>query len=234
MSHAPNPDLPNVRPSPGALKALGILNIVFALLSLACISSSAFWLFAASSSGRPVAEIQIQVQASPAPQVVGTITTSKPTAIGFDPFMGMDDKNFVRFCVASNGIDLLTNGLMFATGIGLLNCRRWAARWWTLGAWTKIALALGVWAYYIVAVAPGFSELMARNVAAMFTNQAIAPGRGPTVADLTRLYSIMNLILALLMMVAGSLYPAISVWALGRTRLKAALIDAPKAGDAKP
>ncbi len=230
MSQAPSPDHPNVRPRPGALKALGILNIVFAMVGLACVASSAFWLFAATASGGPRGEITIPVQGTAAPTAGGPMFKS----IAFDPFMGMDDKQFLRFCVASNGIDLLTNGLMFATGIGLLNCRKWAARWWTLGAWAKIALALGVWAYYIVAVAPGFSEVMARNVVAMFTKRGLTPGRGPTMADLTRVYSIMNLILALTMMAAGSLYPAVSIWALGRPRLKAALVDAPTSGGAEP
>ena len=115
-----------------------------------------------------------------------------------------------------------------ATGIGLLNLRRWGARWWTYVAWLKIALPCLLWAYYIVAVAPTFSENMAKNVITIFQQQNVgARARLPTLGDLTRIYSIMNSIVAVAAIVVSSIYPAISLWLLSRPGVKAAIVDKP-------
>jgi hypothetical protein len=49
----------------------------------------------------------------------------------------------------------------------------------------------------------------------------------PTVGEFTRIYSIMCLILAIGMIAFGTIYPAISLWLLGRPGVKAALIGKP-------
>ena len=72
-----------------------------------------------------------------------------------NPFMGMNDPKFLVFSFVENGRSCL-NGLMFATGIGLLNLRRWAARWWTYLAWFKIVWLFLIWGYFVIAVAPRF------------------------------------------------------------------------------
>jgi len=207
---------PPVSPRPGVVKTLGICNVVFAALAGACISSSMFWWYAATSR-RPTISMVVKPAAK----------TGPGPAVAFNPFMGMDDPKFLRFSLVDAGTGLILNGLMLATGIALINLRRWGARWWTYIAWVKIVRLLLLWGFYIVAVAPALSENMGRSVAAMFQQQNIGPGRGPTVGDLTRVYSIMNLILAVGVIGLGSIYPAISLWLIGRPGVKAALIDKP-------
>ena len=148
----------------------------------------------------------------------------------FNPLMGMDDKNFVRFSLVENGVGVLVSGLMFATGIGLLNLRPWGAKWWGILAWFRLVFIFVSWSYYIVGVSPGFSAHMAQSVNAMFAAQGLPQGRAPSVADLTRVYSIMNLIIAVVAIVVSSLYPAISLWLLSRPGVKAAVIHEPLIG----
>jgi hypothetical protein len=222
MSTEDAPIKPPVRPRPGVLTALGVCNIVFSVLSGLCMLSSMYFLFAmmASNQAAQQAQVKVEVKASAPPGSAGPI-------IAFNPFVGMNDTNFVRFSYVENGTSLITSGLMFATGIGLINRKRWGARWWTYGAWLKIALPCLLWSYYIVAVAPGFSESMAKNVATMIQQQPGVRGKSINVGDLTRVYSIMNLIVAVGMMLGSSLYPAISLWLLSRPGVKAALVDKP-------
>jgi hypothetical protein len=208
-------------PRPGVLKALGICNIVFAILGWGCILWSFFFFIAASAV--PPAKVEVKVDASTGPAKKGGV----PMSAGFNPYMMMEDKNFIQWSYVANGTNLLLNGLMFATGIGLLNQRWWAARWWTIGSWIKLALIFILWGYYIVAVAPGFSETMARNAVAMFAQQGMPQGQAPTVAFMTRIYSIMNLIVAVGAILFSSIYPAISLWLLGRPGVKAAILDKP-------
>ena len=206
---------PRVNPRPGVVKTLGICNVVFSVLSGFCIMGSAAWWFAAKASGSQTARAKVVSSTGPGQPV-----------IAFNPFMGMDEPGFVRFSLVENLTGLITDVLMFATGIGLINLRRWAARWWAYLAWAKIGLAVLLWGYYIVAVAPALSESMARNVAAMIP-QASLKGQPPPIARLTMIYSVMNLVVAVVVILFSSIYPAISLWLLGRPGVKAALIDKP-------
>lgn len=210
---------PFARPRPGVLKTLGILNIVFAILSMMCIGWS-YMMFYAFSAGAP-AKIEVKVDA----KAPGAKTGGTPMIGAFNPFVGMSDPKFIAFGYVENGVSLLINGLMFATGIALINLRRWGAVWWSRLAWLRIVTVFFLWGYYIVAVAPGFSESMAKEVAAQFAAQGLPPNRIPPVADLTRIYSIMNLIIALGAIVVASIYPAISIWLLSRPGVKAAIVD---------
>jgi hypothetical protein len=206
-----------VNPRPGVVKTLGIFNIVFSVLSGFAIFASAIWWIAARTSG----------STAPPTKVVDPAGPSNTTVVAINPFMGMDEPRAVRFSLVENCVSLITTSLMFATGIGLLNLRRWAARWWTYLAWAKIALVVLLWGYYIVAVAPALSENMARNVAVMIPKSG-GRGGGPTVAQLTMIYSVMNLVVAVVVILVSSIYPAISLWLLSRPGVKAALIDKPE------
>lgn len=202
-----------INPRPGVVKTLGICNIVFSALLSACMLSSTFWLFALSVQP-PQPKVQVTTAPQPGNQVM----------VAFNPFMGMDDPRFLRFCYIDVGTGVIINGIMFATGIGLINLRGWAARWWTVLAWTKIVRLTLLWGYFIVGVTPSLSANMAKAAMSML-QQGMVRGRGPTVADLTRIYSITNLVLAVSMIALGSIYPAISLWVLSRPGAQAALID---------
>ena len=220
-SELPSPAPITAPPRPGVLQALGICNVVFAVLSMLCIGWSTLMIYAASRIPEDTVEVKVATSAS----------QGKPggvTMVGaFNPFMGFEDKNFIRFCYYENGVNLVINGLMFATGIGLLNRKRWAATGWGTLAWVRIVSVVIIWGCYIVAVAPSFSETMARDVLKQFAAQGIPANRGPSLADMTRIYSIMNLILAVGAMTCTSIYPAISLWLLSRPGVKAAIVDGP-------
>jgi hypothetical protein len=222
MSTEDAPIKPPVHPRPGVLTTLGICNIVFSVMSGLCLLWSVYFMIAMASSNQVVqqAPVKVEVKGSAPPGSAGPI-------VAFNPLAGMNDTNFIRFSYLENGTGLITNGLMFVTGIGLLNRKRWGAQWWTYVAWLKIALPCLLWSYYIVAVAPGFSESMAKNVATMLQQQPGVRGKAINVSDLTRVYSIMNLIVAVGAMLVSSLYPAISLWLLSRPGVKAALVDKP-------
>jgi hypothetical protein len=210
---------PPVSPRPGVVKTLGVCNVVFSVLTGLCLFSSTTYLYVAM---RNPARVTVAVnQAGPATQ-----PGARPM-VTFNPFMGMDDPRFLQFCLIDAGTGVILNGLMFATGIGLLNLKGWGARWWAYLAGIKIARLVLLWGFYIVAVAPSLSENMARSVVAMFQQQGVGRGRMIPVGELTRVYSIMNLIVAVGIIVFGSIYPAVSLWLLGRPGVKAALVDKP-------
>jgi hypothetical protein len=220
MSTAPKRFMPQASPRPGVLKTLGILNIVFAALGTFCISSGTVMMYAAANSPRPepvTVQVKVPGNQAPAPGV--------PMTAGFDPFIGMRDRNFIRFSIIDSTVGLIMAALMFVTGIGMINRRRWGARGWGYIAWVRIASAVLVWGYFIVAVAPSYSESMAKGVSSMIAGQGAPAGRLPPVALLTQVYMITNMVVAIMAMVITSIYPAISLWLLSRPGVKAAIID---------
>ena len=221
MSTVPDPQAdptrPPVNPRPGVVKTLGIFNIVISVMLGVCLLVSSVWLVAMMSGQGAAMKVEVRHSIPPAP--AGT----RPM-IAFNPLMGMDDPGFIRFWLVDASTGLVLNGLMFATGIGLLNLKGWAGRWWTALAWIKIGRLILLWGVYIIAVAPSLSGSMARNVTSMI-QQTGGQRRMLTVDALFRFYSIMNLILAVSMIVFGSIYPAISLWVLGRSGVKAAMVD---------
>ena len=223
MSIDQDPPRSPVNPRPGVVKALGVCNVLFSVTTGLCLFGSTAWMIG-MLSGRGAA---FKVEVAPtAPSAQPTSPKTKPM-VAFNLFMGIDDPKFTKFCFVDAGTGLVANGIMFATGIGLLNLRRWGARWWNALAWVKIGRLFLLWGVYIIVVAPSLSDSMARNVVAMIEQQSGARGQRPTVGDLTRVYSVMNLIVAVGMMGFGSIYPAISIWVLGRPGVKAAFVDRP-------
>jgi hypothetical protein len=220
----------HVRPRPGLVKALGIANLVISVITTLCMVSSMAWVFIAIMN--PVGASPIAVQETPiGPPTSPAPVASAPKAGGpmpmINPFVGMDNREFIRFSIADAATSTLLNGLMFVTGLGLINLKRWGARGWTWLAWIKIGRLWLIWGFFIVAVAPSFSESLAKGVVGMFQQQGLTRGKMPTVGEFTRIYSIMCLILAIGMIVFGTIYPAISLWLLGRPGVKAALIGKP-------
>jgi hypothetical protein len=248
MSDAIEPPIAFAVPRPGVLTTLGICNIVFSILGFLCIGWSTMMVYVASQTTPPSVEAKVEVSTapvmppvpeptsgpapspasapSPTPTPTPAPTAGSPMVATFNPFMGMQDRSFIRFSMAENGVGLIVDGLMLATGIGLLNRRRWAARGWGYLAWFRIVSVFLLWGYYIVAVAPAYSANLAKMVAGQMTSQGVPAGRIP-VDQLTRVYSVMNLIIAVMMMLITSIYPAISIWLLSKPGVKAAIVDKP-------
>ena len=85
-----------------------------------------------------------------------------------------------------------------------------------------------IWGYLIVAVAPSLSANMGKSVLQMMNQQNTGGKPIPTtVEDLTPIYSITCMIVAVSAMVFASIYPAVSLWMLSRPGVKAALVDKP-------
>lgn len=195
------------RPRPEIVKALGILNVVFAVMILIGLVIGLMWLYA-------------MVRAGHALDRPGANPSTWPAGLSM---MGMNDPAFVRFTLIDVVTGLVVNLMMLASGIGLINIHRWGARLWTWTAWIKIARLVVLWGFfYIVLVTPSFSENMARAALAMMNPRLGARGV-PSLGQLTRLYAIINLIMAVAMIILGAIYPALSLWMLGRPGVRAAL-----------
>jgi hypothetical protein len=207
MSSVVDQPPPFANPRPGVVKALGILNVVFAVMILISLVSELFWLYAV-------------IRTAPRLTELGSARPANPAGLAM---FGMNDPRFLRFLL----IDVVTGGVlnvaMLASGIALINLRRWGARLWAWTAWFKLVRLVLLWGFfYIIVVTPSFSENMARSILA-----SMNPGGGRrgalTLGQLTRIYAIMNLIMAVVMIVFGAIYPALTLWMLGRPGVKAAL-----------
>ncbi len=224
MSAASARPEPFALPRPGAVKAVGICHIVVASILIMGDILTCAWLASVvqQSGAEPGAKASMPVGVvSVGP---GGATTSTSTSFTFDPMMGMNDPLFIRFMVIDIVTGLAVNGLMMAGGIGLLNLKRWANALWTWTAWIKIARLFLVWGFFLIAITPGLSERMAVAAVAMFRSSPMAPGRAPTVPQLTQVYSILCLVLGVIMAIPGSIYPAATLLILRRPGLRAALV----------
>lgn len=222
--------VPPVRRRPGIVKGLGIANIVFSVLGMFSVLST-LWMVAATSMMKapPRAEMKIEVVIKAPASAATAPPAGKRTVPFFNPFIGMDDVYFLRYSVAHLATEVPLVALMFATGIGLLNLKGWAGRWWFWLSWASILRAVLLGGYFIVAVTPSMSESMAKSVHAMFQQQGLAAARIPPIQDLMRIYSIMLLVGGLLIIFCYSIYPVISILLLGRPGVKAALAEKPAA-----
>ncbi len=211
-----------VAPRPGLVKSLGIANIAIAALLFAMLLLSIAWLVGAT-------RMRASMTSAPAPMPPSTRVGQVPMVPAMNPMMmGMDDPGFIRFTIFDVVTALAANGVMLASGIGLVNLRRWGASLWTWTAWIKISRLVLVWGFFIVAVAPGFAETLARSVVTMIQSQQIPTGRRATMADYTmllRVYSIGLLVMGLAVIGLGSIYPAVSLWVMSRRSFRAALTD---------
>jgi hypothetical protein len=198
-----------VIPRPGVVKALGILNIVFSVIMLIGVIFSLFWFYAMVTSAQAFVE--------------------PGAGAAVNPMYGMNDPKVLRFTLIDAVTGLAVNAAMLASGIGLINLQRWGARLWTWTAWIKIVRLVVLWGFmYIIVVTPSLSENMGRSAVAMLNSQ-VGARRAPPLGELTKVYAVMNLIVGVGMVVFGSVYPAISLWILGRPGVKAALRkEAPK------
>ncbi|WP_435015728.1 hypothetical protein TA3x_003279 [Tundrisphaera sp. TA3] len=140
-----------------------------------------------------------------------------------NPYSFMGDPALIRFYIIDMATGLPLNIIMFASGIGLINARRWGAWWWTRAAWAKIVRLIAVYGYFIVAVVPPLSAGMTRMVMAMLEAQKLPPGKGLKPEELTKLYIFSYSFMSVAMIVLGMIYPAVSIWILGRPGVKAAL-----------
>ena len=203
-------------PRPGFATALGIVNITFATIMALALLGAVAWVVGVARTSRAAEGLGPRKTTDIKPSVASF-------TVAFDLTMGMNEPGFIRFAIVDIATALTANALMLASGIGLVNLRRWGASLWTWTAWIKIGRLVLLWTVFVVAVAPALSENLARTVLEMLRSQQTPAARMPSMGDLTRVYSILNLILAVGMIVLGSIYPAASLWILRKPGLGAAL-----------
>jgi hypothetical protein len=231
-SFAQDKPVPHVPPRPGIVKALGIANIVFAVFGAFSIMGSIVWVGMAIVQPKMRIEARVEVVTTPPPPPIAG-TTGRPMIPFINPFTGMNDKMFIRFCAVDALTGVPITVLMLATGIGLINLKRWAARVWVVVSWLAILRIFLLGGYFILEVGPSFSETLSTAVIEMFRQQGMAPARIPPIQQFQRIYSIMFLIGGILMIVFGSIYPVLSIWLLGRPGPKAALVGSTSSMEAE-
>ena len=238
-----------IKPRPGLLTALGVANLILTILGALFLLTTVFWVYISltsgfsnfggnevkatvvvSSNGTSTTSVSVNgttatatdksakgASAAPTPPA----STAASNTIVFNPLMGTDDPNFMRFCVADSILQVPMLILMFATGIGLLNHRRWAAKWWTIGSWIRIISACLLGGYFIVVVVPTLSQTTTKSVMEMF--RTTQPNRTPPEAVFLRIYSIMYLIMGFAYIFYQIFYPVIALIVLHRPSVRAAL-----------
>jgi hypothetical protein len=148
-----------------------------------------------------------------------------PIGMDFEK-MGLSGPRFAIYAVADSASALVLDILMLAAGIGLVRRQMWGVRLGLLSAGLKIVRLVLVYGYATVAIIPPIAqgsgrvafEAMAQQFKA--TGQAFPPGLNAVF--FTRIYAITYTVMAVSMILFGSIYPAIVLWLLSRPGARAA------------
>jgi Na+-transporting methylmalonyl-CoA/oxaloacetate decarboxylase gamma subunit len=230
-------------------KMIGILNITFAtqLLILGLCSSLSFMMmpYAMQAMSGLMKQVEKQVETQKQAQIAkleadeaaakteqekaaiaAKLTDLKarpaqlpPGMMDFSKMSMMDDPRMRIWSFTDMFSGLIVNGLLLASGIGLLGLRRWA---WSMAVWTalvkivRLALLYGYMAFSIV---PDMSKMIGEMVASSMAGQG---GPAPPAEMLIRIYTIMYTVGALGFIVFGSIYPIVVIACLTRPSVKAA------------
>lgn len=154
---------------------------------------------------------------------------TRPVVPQFDYSATMRDPRILGFGIGDVVTGLLLNLLMLASGVGLLRSRSWARKTGVWIAALKLARLVLLYGYAIAVVGPLYSQKMSEMMEQM---AAQMPQKGggppPQVAQSVAVgYTIMMTACFALMMVFGSIYPAISLWVLTRLKVKRACGEIP-------
>jgi hypothetical protein len=117
---------------------------------------------------------------------------------------------------------VLLNVMLVVSGIGLL--RFWpsgrALAVWTLAL--KLVRLVLVYGYAGIVIAPLMGEAQGKAVEQMMSAQGTAGPGGPPPGMFAMIYGVMYTVMAIAMVLFGSIYPAIALWILSRQPVKAA------------
>jgi hypothetical protein len=233
-------------------KVLGILNIVFAsgllLCGLCFASSIAVW----PALGSLIQEAQKKEQAKTQAALKAldeeekaakdedakeeirdrrsilqaqSKSTVMASSVGMES-MGLDDPKVLAFYWVDLGTGIALNLLMLVSGIGLVLFKPWGRSLGLGTAGAKILRLVLVYGYFALAIVPTLSLKQGKALVTMIQVQQQAAGRpagaAPSVEQLVRTYTITYTVSAVVMIVAGVMYPAISLWLLSRPGARAA------------
>lgn len=151
---------------------------------------------------------------------------NEPQAPDFgEMFAWVNDIRIVGFMWADLLSSLLVNVPMLVSGVGLLGSREWARKTGLWVAGLKLVRLVALYGFAIVVVVPVYAEKMGEMVVKM--QPQMPPGQGgPNLQQMgpqiSMMYATMMTGGAVLMIIAGSVYPIISLWVLSRGYVKAA------------
>jgi hypothetical protein len=172
------------------------------------------------SEKEELAEEREMIESKPKPQVTGGVDLMQ---------LGFNDRRIQLFYWVELASGLLLNVLMIAVGIGLLRRRSWGMVLGIGTAGAKILRLVLVYGVFAAVLAPVMAQRYSVMVGKMMVQQQTLLGRAPTpvpaaeldATPLARVYSKMYVMMAIALMVAGSIYPAASLWVLTRARADA-------------
>jgi hypothetical protein len=240
--------VPNVR----IPKVLGILNIVFASGILLCGLCSGFYIMMLPGLMKATVTMQKTViqhfedeqkadlkkleeaekaattaeeKAAIEEQRVEVRSRPKPN-FGFnDPsVLGFDNPKLKMYIWVELLTSLVLNVMMLVAGIALVNRKPSGI---TLGLWTaglKILRLILIYSLFAIVVVPplalGLGKVAIQASQAQMTGRPMPPNMD--LAFFVRTYTIMYTVVAVAMIVFGSIYPIVSLWLLSRPGARAA------------
>jgi hypothetical protein len=230
-------------------KMIGILNITFAcqLLIVGLCTSVSFIMmpFTAQAMGNLTKQLEKQMESKKQAQIAKLEAdeaaakteaekaaiaakredlASRPAAmppgmLDYSKLGMMNDPKMRVWSFTDMFSGLLVNGLLLASGIGLLGLRRWAWSMAMWAAWIKIVRLTFLYGYMTFAIVPDMSRMVGEMVASGMAGQG---GAAVPAEMLIRIYTIMYTIIFLGFIVFGSIYPIVIIACLTRPSVKAA------------
>jgi hypothetical protein len=148
-----------------------------------------------------------------------------PIGMDFEK-MGLKGRRFAVFAWVDVATAVLLDIVLIVSGIGLLRRQMWGLRLGLAALAAKLVRLVLLYGYVAVAIIPPIAqgsgrvafEAMAQQLKA--TGQPMPPGVDALL--LTRVYSITYTVMAVAMILFGSIYPAIALWFLSRPGARSA------------
>ncbi len=252
-----DPKLAGAIPNPRAAKTLGVFNVVFgSALMLCSLSTGAYVIampmmaqgmkadeaenrkFAEAKKAADLAELDNRAKTATTDQEKAAIVAERaviearrPATVPFGmdwERMGLTDPKLIAWSWAELLTALLLNGLMLASGVGLVSLSPWGRRLATGVYWAKIARLVLVYGIWIVVVVPPMSEKLGGAVSEMIAQQQPPGGGGPRSQPpppelFARVYGIMYSVGGVGMIVLGAIFPAVGLVVLNKPGVRKAL-----------
>jgi hypothetical protein len=139
--------------------------------------------------------------------------------------LGMGGWKFVLYYGFDVATALVLDVLLLVAGIGMLRREMWGIRLGIAAAAGKIARLVLLYSFVIVAVIPPMAQGSGRVALEMAQQQKAMGAPMPPMMDaafFTKLYFVTYTVMAVGMMLFGSIYPAIALWYLSRPGARAA------------
>ena len=154
--------------------------------------------------------------------------TTEPDPTAFGDLSGMNllaDPRLAIYYFSEVGTGILLNLLMIIAGAGLMAMAEWGRRLALGVAWLKILRWVAMTVVVLVLVLPITMERMNKAFTKIDEQNRQAGRAVPMkMSELARISAITGAVFAVLGAVAGSIYPALTLWFLTRPRARAACL----------